>query len=237
MCYITGYGDRRGNDKGIWKIDFQTGTATLWISLEGKANWVLEDGSRLWSCEERPEGCFLDAFDSKSGKQMASYKAPCFFSYGVRDHDHLLLASFSDGEDWIFDLCSERFTDSFRHERDGKSRGQSHFIAPCRKGKIAVENALYQLIFYEENGLKPETILEFDDIQPRLLSMSADQKYGYLNCEKSGELLTIDLEKRQLLNRQTIQPLLDGLPAMPSLQMERSWPFPREQKRPSTSLI
>lgn len=206
--FLTAYGNHEGKDKGIIILSIEVERGNIQkeavIPLSGKSNLIIEHSDKLIASVQSSGGNTLEFYDN-SGQMFLSTKTELFYSYGQISGDKLLLASYANGADSIYDLKKNVFGPTVIHQREGYDKtGKSHYIQQIEGGKIvSVENALQQLYVYKDSNLSLKTIINFPknpEKNIRLMSFHPNGKKAYLNTEKTNELLVLDTEDFRVLD-------------------------------------
>ena len=208
--YFTTHGkkEEKGNHIIKVKIDINSGKIAYLhsIDLDGKANMVIETDERLITSVKTSDKNLLQFYDKKTLMLVKSFECEYFYSYGQIVGNKIILASYENGLDSIFDLEQEAIVKNVIHLRnDLPITGRSHYIHKLSDGRvISVDNALQQIYIYKNDELEIEKVVNFE-LDPimniRLLSFSLDGKYAYLNTEKTGEVLVLNTYNFEIIDR------------------------------------
>lgn len=208
--YFTTYGKKEENGNHIIKVkmDIESGKITYLhsIDLDGKANMVIEANDKLITSVKTSDNHLLQFYDKKTLMLVKSYECDYFYSYGQIVGNKIILASYENGVDSIFDLEQEAIVKNVIHLRnDLPVTGRSHYIHKLSDGRvISVDNALQQIYIYKNDELEIEKVVNFE-LDPimniRLLSFSSDEKYAYLNTEKTGEVLVLNVHNFEIIDK------------------------------------
>lgn len=200
--YVCTYGDN-GFEKGIAKINYNAELNVvdkkMLVEINGKANMVVVCDTCIYVSEQREDGNFLVTYD-KEGNKIEQLACEYFYSWGHLKDNKLYLASFSSGVDSIYDVNSKFIITSYIHEDTSLKTGRSHYIHCLDKQVIAVENALQKVYFYKKDSLDIDYVLDFEEINVRLLSIHPSGKYAYMNTELTNEVFVLDIEDRKVVS-------------------------------------
>ena len=207
--YLTAYGNKEGQDKGIIRLELDTESGNIkkegCISLDGKSNMVLEEADQLVTSVKGKESSRLE-FYMKDGKKTGRVDTDLFYSYAASLQDRILLASYESGVDSVYDRNEKMITKTVRHTRNGFDRpGKSHFIGALKQGQcVSIENELQQIYLYKNPDLEIEKVIDLPDAEKnpkniRLCSFSKDREKAYINTELTNQLIVYDTEEFRLL--------------------------------------
>ncbi|MDQ0361480.1 lactonase family protein [Breznakia pachnodae] len=211
--FIVTYGKEKDKGNHIVKLIINLDNGSLknsqTIDLDGKANMVVETEDSLITSVENANGGSLEFYNKKTMKLTKKYQCDYFYSYGQVIGNKLLLASYSKGVDSVFDIKKGIMVKSLTHARDGiQASGRSHYIRKLSDGRvISVDNAFQQLYIYKNDNLDLDKIIDLP-MEPlmniRLMSFTLDEKWAYLNTEKSGEVIVLNTDKFEIVERYTL---------------------------------
>ena len=195
LCCV--YGDSEEN-KGIALIDENDEVSIL--KLKGKCNFCIEHENMLYVPLQADKLLMMEfAYEGGTYVLKGTYETRYFYSHGMFYDGKLILASFSDGVDAIYDVNKHQEIDYYVHEREGyEGRGRSHYVGvtPDKKYIYAVENAFQQIYMYKliDEKLELVGIKEFEEENIRLMSYSSYAKRYYLNTEKSNKIYILSIK-------------------------------------------
>ncbi|MBQ9329020.1 MAG: beta-propeller fold lactonase family protein [Solobacterium sp.] len=196
----TSYGSNNSK-KGIAIITREAEQyVTSLLPLPGKCNFAIEQDGILYVPVQTESPILMEFLhDGTTYSLLGAYPVSHFYSHGVFFQGSLILASFSDGVDAIYDVGSHREIDVFLHEREGYSiTGRSHYVGvtPDHNHVYSVDNALQQIQIYEvkEGRLVVVSTMEFGDENIRLMPQSHYSDRFYLNTEISNKLYVLRYE-------------------------------------------
>lgn len=200
--YVCTYGNN-GFEKGIARINYNTDSnivdKKMLIEINGKANMTVVCDTCIYVSEQRKDGNFLVIYD-KEGNKIEELSCEYFYNWGHYKNNKLYLASFSSGVDSIYDVSSKTIIASYVHEDASLKTGKSHYIHCLDKQVISVENALQKVYFYKKESLDVDYVLDFAEINVRLLSIHPSGKYAYMNTELTNEVIVLDVEERKVVS-------------------------------------
>ncbi len=194
---ITAYG-RGEKDKGVVTIRKVGGRYDRQLlPVEGKCNFCIQAGDRLYVSVQKDHPYLLE-YRCVDGAYVCETACPTryFYSHGVFYGGLLLLASFSDGADGIYDRSLHREVDVHVHARTGYPKtGRSHYIGVTAGGRqvYAVDNALQQIYLYDivDSRFVVRHIREFGEEDIRLMPYSPYSGCYYLNTESTDRIYVL----------------------------------------------
>ncbi|MBR4471806.1 MAG: beta-propeller fold lactonase family protein [Erysipelotrichaceae bacterium] len=191
----TAYGNSKEN-KGIAIIEKEVS----YLPQEGKCNFCIEKDDVLYVPVAEKENVIKE-YRLHEGKYVlsGSYPVSHFYSHGVFYDGLLILASFSDGVDAIYDIEKHCETDVYIHSRrSSQESGRSHYVGvtPDDKYVYAVDNGLQQIYLYsvEDKRFKLISLREFSHENIRLMPYSSYSGCAYLNTEKTNRIYALKYE-------------------------------------------
>ena len=202
---VTAYGSG-GADRGIKILgDGKEWCGPQFLPVDGKCNFCIRVRDRLYTPVQKEQSCCMQEYrlDEKGRYALAgSYPTQYFYSYGAVYGNFLLLASFSDGVDAIYDMEQHREIDFCIHQRAGyEQSGRSHYIGitPDRRHAFAVDNGLQQIYLYDivDGRFAVRGVREFCEENIRLMSYSPFSGCYYLNTEKTNRVYVLDYVEEQ----------------------------------------
>ena len=194
----TAYGDSDA-DRGITIITEKDSSYSLdYIKVPGKCNFCIEYKDVLYVPVQTEKNLIME-FKKKEDTYVldGTYEVKHFYSHGTIYHDQLILASFSDGVDAVYDRNTHKESDVSVHNRKiYKCHGRSHYagITPDEKYVFTVDNGFQQIYLYKaENGkLQMISTKDFPDENIRLMPYSAYSERFYLNTERTNRIYVLD---------------------------------------------
>lgn len=200
--FLTAYA---GNDKGIVKLLFDKDKKEIIkkgrIQIEGKCNMVIESDQYLYMSVKYTDNNFLEIYKKDTFNKIKSIQCSFFYSYGQKYDHYLLLASYENGVDSVYDLETDKFISHYEHKKKGINKpGKSHYIKQLSDNKIVSVDNLYQQIYvYKSKKLEIEEIVQLEEKNIRLLSFHPTNGKAYLNTELTNELLVLDLNNFEII--------------------------------------
>lgn len=196
----TAYGDSSEN-KGIAIIG--TDKNVTFLNVDGKCNFCIENKDRLYVPVQNGTNQIIEyRRENENYVQDGIYQTEYFYSHGTFFEGKLILASFSDGVDAIYDPETHKETDLFVHSREGRDEhGRSHYIGitPDHKYVYSVDNGLQQIYMYkiEDGKFILVDIREFSQENIRLMPISSYSKCAYLNTETTNRIYILSYENER----------------------------------------
>lgn len=196
----TAYGDSSEN-KGIAIIG--TDKNVTFLNVDGKCNFCIENKDRLYVPVQNGTNQIIEyRRENENYVQDGIYQTEYFYSHGTFFEGKLILASFSDGVDAIYDPETHKETDLFVHSREGRDEhGRSHYIGitPDHKYVYSVDNGLQQIYMYkiEDGKFILADIREFSQENIRLMPISSYSKCAYLNTETTNRIYILSYENER----------------------------------------
>lgn len=199
---LSAYG-QNNIEKGIISIlmDENEQLTKSVIELDGKSNMVIEcDELLICSVQTDSENYLL--FINKMSDEKTKVKSDYFYSYGDLVGDHLLLASFSEGLDSVYNLKTKTWKHKIHERKYIQKIGRSHYIKCIDDKIISIDNALQQIYIYEDFNLKNFKVIDFDlDTNLRLASFDEESNVMFINTELSNEVLVFDLKTLKVIDK------------------------------------
>ncbi len=188
--YLTSYGDKEGNNKGIILLQ---NNQQFCCPLNGKANMVIHtDGLLITSIKEK-DGAYLELYDEGLNR-IKRIKTKYHYSYGQKIGNQLYLASFESGADAWIDLSSFEEKTYLHTSNTYPGTGRSHYIQKIGDNICSVDNAFEQIYIFNQS-LEMLKVVEFnEELSLRLMSINKEKRRIYLNTEKTNELITLDFD-------------------------------------------
>lgn len=208
---MTAYGSGE-KDKGVVTIR-RTGDTydRQLLPVDGKCNFCIQAGDRLYVSVQKDRPYLLE-YSYKDGAYVCQAVCPTryFYSHGVVYKDMLLLASFSEGADGIYDRRLHQEIDAYVHTRAGYPKtGRSHYIGVTadRQHVYAVDNALQQIYLYDivDRRFVVRHVREFGEEAIRLMPYSPYSGCYYLNTEVTNRIYVLDCAGEQFHIRSITQ--------------------------------
>ena len=200
---LTAYGSRNGKGKGVIEIDYNEKENNLRaeqiIALDGKCNLVAADKDEILLTQEKDGKNLLETYDRDTHKLKERVETAFIYNYMQVFDEYLLLASFKNGVDALYDREAKKERKLVVHEREGKQGGRSHYIRQLKDGRIvSVENGLNQIYLYKNKDLEIGKVIDLEKKNIRLMSFADEEKTVFLNTEASNELLELDGESFEI---------------------------------------
>lgn len=195
---VTTYGNGDEN-RGIKIIACANNQERQFLPIDGKCNFCLTVNDYLYASAQKESSCCMVEYRYEKGKyiQIGSYPTQYFYSHGVIYKDKLLLASFSDGIDAIYDPNQHKEIDFYIHKRTGyEINGRSHYIGVTqdKSHAFSVDNGLQQIYLYKivDSKFVLCDIREFWEENIRLISYSSFSDCYYMNTEKTNRVYVLE---------------------------------------------
>ena len=195
----TAYGDSVDN-KGIAIIDEDLRNIE-YLLLPGKCNFCIERNNILYAPVQAEENVIME-FEKKDGSYLykGTYPVSHFYSHGVFFEEKLILASFSNGVDAIYDVVTHKELDVCVHSRKGyETNGRSHYVGvtPDQRHIYSVDNGLQQIYLYRimNDRFVIDDVREFSEENIRLMPYSQYSNCAYLNTEKTNRIYVMEYEE------------------------------------------
>jgi 6-phosphogluconolactonase (cycloisomerase 2 family) len=194
---LSSYGSK---DKPAGLYIFLNQEKPVFVETGGKCNFTLLDKNTLYAPVQKPDGsCFLQAYQLKNNDVtfFNAWPVSALYSHGLLHNNQLILASFSDGKEGLFDLEQKKETASFIHTRKGyEEKGRSHFVGrtPDQKHFFAVDHALQKIYLFdiENDKFMERDGFEFDQEERiRLMPYFKKKDVFFLNTEKTNCIYTL----------------------------------------------
>lgn len=196
----TAYGDSLKN-KGIAIIEEDK--KIHYLTVSGKCNFCIEHDGVIYASVQNEKNQILEFKRSEGAYSLAgAYETEYFYSHGCMFEGKLILASFSDGLDAIYDPDIHKVVDTYIHRREGRiDRGRSHYVGVTPDGKYiySVDNGLQQICLYEikDGKFVLLDIREFSEENIRLMPYSSFSNCAYLNTEVTNRIYVMSYEQER----------------------------------------